>query len=61
MVLWDSASASESAGTPLIVGEGDVKGVAFSRDGKTIAAAYGGGVVLWDVACAHGWPTNPCP
>ena len=29
--------------------EGDVSSVAFSPDGKTIAAGYGGGVVLCDV------------
>ena len=38
--------------------EGDVRSVAFSPDGKTLAAGYGGvgggggGVVLWDVAGA---------
>ena len=37
------------------MGEGGVKSVAFSPDGKTVAAGYGGagdvgGVVLWDVA-----------
>ena len=43
------------ADEPLPVKEGDVKSVAFSPDGKTIAAGYSGqrwqgGVVLWDVA-----------
>ena len=39
--------------------EGDVTSVAFSPDGKTLAAGYGvgvggvGGVVLWDVAGAR--------
>ena len=43
-------------GRALPVKEGDVWSVAFSPDGKTIAAGYGvigsvrGGVVLWDVA-----------
>jgi WD40 repeat protein len=32
----------------LHVDEGAVKSVAYSRDGKTVAAAYPGGVVLWD-------------
>jgi len=32
----------------LLVKEGDVTSVAFSRDGKTVAACYQGGVVLWD-------------
>jgi WD40 repeat protein len=40
---------------PLPVNEGSVTGVAFSPDGKTLAAGFGlstgvGGVVLWDVA-----------
>ncbi len=38
---------------PLAVKEGSVMSVAFSPDGKTIAAGIGlgdGGVVLWDVA-----------
>ena len=43
---------------PLPVNEGDVRSVAFSPDGKTLAAGYGdvgggGGVVLWDVASAE--------
>ena len=43
------------ANAPLEVKEGDVRSVAFSPDGKTIAAGYsvphkGGGVVLWEAA-----------
>ena len=42
--------------TFLHIEEGYVRAVAFSPDGKTIAAGYsspgGGGVVLWDVAAA---------
>ena len=42
------------ADEPLAVKEGDVESVAFSPDGKTLAAGYGvgggGGVVLWDAA-----------
>ena len=51
---------------PLPVKEGDVQSVAFSPDGKTLAAGYGGGggggVVLWDVAAreTHWW-RNPSP
>ena len=55
MVLWDVAARKRLVDEPLPVKEGDVRGVAFSPDGKTIAAGYsgcgdGGGVVLWDVA-----------
>src|SRR5262249_51069231 len=35
---------------PLPVAEGHVSDVAFSPDGRTLAAGYGGGGVLWDVA-----------
>ena len=46
--------------------EGDVRSVAFSPDGKTIAAGYGGGsggggVVLWDVAARDAWRTSRSP
>ena len=52
--------------TFLHIEEGEVGGVAFSPDGKTIAAGYGvggggGGVVLWDVAARSAWRTTPCP
>ena len=57
MVLWDVAARKRLVDEPLAVKEGDVSSVAFSPDGKTIAAGYGarrradaGGVVLWDVA-----------
>ena len=54
MVLWDAAGRQRLADDPLAVKEGDVTSVAFSPDGKTLAAGYGiggggGGVVLWDV------------
>ena len=45
MVLWDVARRE-----PLAVAKGGVGSVAFSLDGKTLAAGYDGGVVLWDVA-----------
>ena len=51
-MLWDVATGKRLADDPLTVKEGNVTGVAFSPDGKTIAAGYGGlvgGVVLWDV------------
>ena len=47
-------AASGWTDDPLAVKEGRVNSVAFSPDGKTIAAGYGsggkGGVVLWDAA-----------
>ena len=51
---WPHANAWSTS--HFAVKEGDVASVAFSPDGKTIAAGYGsvdgvgGGVVLWDVA-----------
>ncbi len=51
--------------TFLHIEEGSVTGVAFSRDGKTIAAGYGvgggGGVVLWDVAARKRLAADPLP
>ena len=48
--------------------EGDVGSVAFSPDGKTLAAGYyvvvgggGGGVVLWDVAARKRLGDEPLP
>jgi WD40 repeat protein len=58
LVLWDLASRKRLIGEPLAVKEGSVGSVAFSPDGKIIAAGYQGdnpresGLVLWDVA-AH--------
>ena len=55
-MLWDVAARKRLVDEPLPVKEGGVRSVAFSPDGKTIAAGYGvsggdgGGVVLWDVA-----------
>ena len=52
VVLFDVAGRKRLAEEPLAVKEGSVNGVAFSPDGKTIAAGYGGldggGVVLFD-------------
>ena len=55
VVLWDTARRERLQEKPLAVTEGDVHSVAFSPDGKTLAAGYGargrgGGVVLWDTA-----------
>ena len=55
------------ADDPLAVKEGDVTSVAFSPDGKTLAAGYGGGVgvgggvVLWDVAARKRLADDPLP
>ncbi|MBV8384217.1 MAG: hypothetical protein JOZ63_16540, partial [Planctomycetaceae bacterium] len=50
---------------PLSVREGLVRSVAFSPDGKTLAAGYsgggGGGVVLWDVAARQRLGDEPLP
>ena len=57
VVLWDAARRKRLVDAPLHVKEGGVSSVAFSPDGKTIAAGYKvggdrgrGGVVLWDAA-----------
>jgi WD40 repeat protein len=54
VILWDPAARHRLADDPLPVREGQVQGVAFDPDGKTLAAGFGGsgtgGVVLWDVA-----------
>jgi WD40 repeat protein len=50
VVLWDAAAQSRFVDDPLPMEEGAVSSVAFSPDGKTLAAGYGGGgVMLWDV------------
>ena len=54
VVVWDVASRARLTEVPLPMYEGDGLSLAFSPDGKTIAAGYGGGgigggVMLWDV------------
>ena len=66
-MLWDVAARKRLVDEPLAVKEGDVASVAFSPDGKTIAAGYGvdggvsGGVVLWDVAARKRLVDEPLP
>ncbi len=54
VLLWDTTRRSRLQAQPLDVPEGSVASVAFSRDGKTLAAGYGagkaGGLVLWNTA-----------
>jgi WD40 repeat protein len=54
VVLWDVATRKRLVDQPLAVNEGDVSSVAFSPNGKTVAAGYesngAGGVVAWNMA-----------
>ncbi len=56
VVLWDLASRQRLDDDPLPVVGAFVRSVAFSPNGKSLAAGYGavggkvGGVVLWDAA-----------
>ena len=65
VVLWDVAARKRLVDEPLPVKEGQVESVAFSPDGKTIAAGFygdiGGGVVLWDVAARKRLVDEPLP
>ncbi len=56
VLLWDVATHKRFLDTPLTVRGGHIESVAFSPDGKILAAGYSdrvgviyGGVVLWDV------------
>ena len=57
VVLWDVGEWSAVADEPLPVKGGELMSVAFSPDGKTLAAGYVGAaadVALWDVAAGAG-------
>ena len=63
--LFKALQARPGLTSFLHVDEGDVRSVAFSPDGKTLAAGYngryGGGVVLWDVAGRKRLADAPLP
>ena len=66
MVLWDAAARKRLVDKPLPVKEGWVESVAFSPDGKTIAAGfavdYGG--AAWCCGTrprANAWSTSHFP
>ena len=65
VVLWDAAARKRLADEPLAVKEGVVTSVAFSPDGKTLAAGYGVASAAAAAWCcgtwprASGWRTSP--
>jgi WD40 repeat protein len=66
VVLWDVATRERLVGGPLPVKEGKVRSVAFSPDGKTVAAGFhgrgnAGGVVLWNAATHKRLVDEPLP
>ncbi|HEV3121427.1 MAG TPA: toll/interleukin-1 receptor domain-containing protein [Isosphaeraceae bacterium] len=67
VVLCEVASGKRLLGEPLLVQEGVVTRVTFSRDGKTLAGGYtnflggAGGVVVWDAASGKRLPGQALP
>jgi WD40 repeat protein len=59
VVLWDVASRRRLADQPLLVPEGRMADVAFSADGRTLAAATEKGVTRWDVASRRPLANEP--
>ena len=65
MLLWDVDRREWTTDEPLAVPDGLVNSVAFSPDGKTLAAGYTegqrSGVILWDVALRQKRSGMPLP
>jgi WD40 repeat protein len=66
VVLWDAVKRQRWGEKPLAVPEGGISGLAFSPDGKTIAAGYhkypdSNGLMLWDVATRERIGDAPLP
>ncbi len=66
VVLWHVAARKRLLDKPLPVTEGDVRCLAFSPNGKTIAVGYvnstrGDGVATWDVATGNRLVDYPLP
>jgi WD40 repeat protein len=69
VVLWDMSTRKRLAEEPLPVKEGKVSSIAFSPDGKTLAAGYYRfgvgdskfGVVLWDMSTRKRLAEEPLP
>ena len=73
VVVRDASSLRPSVARPMVVGEGSIQCLAYSPDGKVIAAGYGrdavlgvagpvgglGGVVLFDAATGERLPVGP--
>ncbi len=65
-MLWDVARREQLGAAPLPLFENSVRSVAFSPDGKTLAAGYGygvgrSGVVVWDVGRRERLVDQPLP